>query len=57
MKEGIMISEEEMIYINRSGYSHAPYVVTFVNAYEECGAELLTKQQIKRKYKVDVDGI
>ena len=52
LNQFIMIKAGMQIIVNKSGYPHAPYLVTWINAYEQCGAEILTREQLKEKYKI-----
>lgn len=49
-----MVCEDLQIIVSNSGYVHAPYLVTWVDAYEDCGANILTREQVKEKYDVEV---
>lgn len=47
-----IIFEDKVIFINKSGYIHAPYLVSWVDAYESCGVDILDKKQLKEKYNI-----
>jgi hypothetical protein len=48
----LLYSDETQIIINKSGFYHAPFLVTWINAHEQCGADILTRKELKSKYDV-----